>query len=666
MEKRYIILLVSILLISIFSFESASARESINELDKCIGGCKADFTDEADRRPCIQECKEQYGDQIDELSCLPCGDACAPYDFVVVAECLPPTREFDCGYEDGECVVKEKEDYIFEGYEDSELEVDAGTTPDSALYVFDKFFDRFGDDIEVREEKIAEIKAMVEAGDIESAKKALMIYIETAEEFEKEVGPERREEALRSSAAIRNAMRDIQDKVPPGERDEFVHDIIDREHSIATAAEIASKINELCRELSDLDPELFYQNCRVDDEGPRWHKEMFDDLTEEQKKEAKKFAEIMGQCFETSGQECRCDEIPYSSFANACSRAAPLATACDIEGDEKACEKLDSLDMPELPPHLEEVMRFLEGDIQHKKFDLHMPPECVEAGATTPEDCSKIMITTHAPEECKEALLAANPRTEMEGREICDKIMYELHAPPECIERGITDDEECKDFMWGIGNRPSECQANQIHDFRDCEEFLRRGRDKDPKMGGPRFDFNCREIEDPMERLDCYDNAGSQVGGYHGVSDGDYVGPCMTEQDWEVKKQGCRDLYGQHAGDEPIMGDSGEGHQCPIDLRCIDFGQYEEQQDGPDEWQDDWDDWSEGDDDTWSECQDGCMDECPGSSGTDCIDDHCVCYYEDDSSGEGESEGEGEAESEGEGEAESEGEGEAESEGGEE
>ena len=349
MEKRYIILLISVLLISIFSFGSVYAQESVNELDKCVSGCKADFSDEADRSPCIQECKIQYSDQIDELSCLPCGDACAPYDFVVVAQCLPPTREFECGFENGECVVIEESSdrKIFEGYEDSELEVEAGTTPDSALYFFDKFLDRFGDDLKIREEKIAEIEAMVEAGNIDAAKEALEIYVESAEEVEFEVGPERREEALRSAAAIRNVMRNIQEKVPPEERDEFVHAVIDREHSIATAAEIAAKINDLCRELSGLDPELFYQNCRVDDEGPKWHKNMFKDLTEDQKKEAKKFAEIMGQCFETSGQECRCDEIPFESFADTCSKAAPLATAREIEGDEEACERLDNLDMPE-------------------------------------------------------------------------------------------------------------------------------------------------------------------------------------------------------------------------------------------------------------------------------------------------------------------------------
>jgi hypothetical protein len=633
----------------------SDCEASSGELDKCVSDCKTTFDIEEDRSPCIRECKGMYDfndDHSREVCCNEPGPADEPtYKWRNSKDCWSPEGSvFPVTIVNDDMCKKE-----FRGK--------PGTTPDSIFYFLDSFFDRFGDDLEVREEKIAEIKQMVEAGDIESAKKALKLYMETAEKFKKEVDPDRKNEALESVAAIKSVMRELENQIPESDKEDF-DSIVKTEGEIGTAAEIASKINELCRELSELDPELFYDNCMVNEDGPEWHKNMFRDLTEEQKKEAEKFGEIMGQCFESSGQDCRCEEIPYPSFANACSRAAPLATACDIEGDEKACKKLDNLNMPALPPHLEEIMRSLEGGMNEKKFEMHMPSECQEAGVTSPKECGKIMITIHAPEECKEALLAANVEDEYESREICDKIMYELRAPPECIERGITEDEECKDFMWGIGNRPKECQDNQIHDFRDCKKFLEGDR---PSMGGSGsgLSFNCRNIDDPMERLDCYDNAGSQVGGYTEGYGPDYNGPCMTPQDWEVKKQECRDLYGPHAGDEPIMSDSGNGHQCAVDLTCIDFGQYDSQE-GPDEWEDDWDDWNEGDG-TYNECSDGCDDECPGASSTSGCENNgntCICHYDDDGAeGEGESEGEGEGESEGEGEGESEGEGEAESEG---
>jgi len=212
-----------------------------------------------------------------------------------------------------------------------------------------------------------------------------------------------------------------------------------------------------------------------------------------------------------------------------------------------------------------------------------------------------------------------------------------IHAP-ECAEEGITDPEECKDFMWNMDRRPKECQENRIHDFRDCKKFLEDGGNK--QWGpGPKMDFNCREIEDPTERLDCYDGASSQVGGYQDIRGGDYDGPCMTDGDWEVKKQGCRDLYGPNAGDEPIMGESGSGYECVIDIECVDFGTHSEGEGSDNEWED----WGDGD--SGSNCDD-CASGCPDASRTDCVNGQCECYYdgaeydepEDDPSGEDSSE----------------------------
>ena len=108
------------------------------ELNACVRECKTGHNSEGDRSPCIKECKHKFGFD-DYVECLPCGDACMPYDVVVVADCLVPTRDFECGSNQGKCVILDAKDKLFEGYEDSELEVNAGTTPDSPLYFFDKF-----------------------------------------------------------------------------------------------------------------------------------------------------------------------------------------------------------------------------------------------------------------------------------------------------------------------------------------------------------------------------------------------------------------------------------------------------------------------------------------------------------------------------------------------
>ena len=397
--------------------------------------------------------------------------------------------------EDSENILTEVE----EEYKNEDLNLDAGMTPDSPFYFVDEFFDKFGDDFKNKEEKIAEINAMIKEGKIEEARESLKNYKKHTENIEEDIDPEKRDEARRSAATVKQSLKEIESEVSESEKEEFVDNIIEREKSIITAVEIADKIKNLCEQLSKLDPSSYYEVCKSEDDSPRWQKKLDRELTEEQKEEAKKFGEIMEQCFETSGRNCNCQEIPFPDFAATCSKAAHLSTKCD-EGDEDACKDLDSLEMPELPPHLQDIMDELEGDVVESKYDLHMPPECQKAGAKTPKECSKIMIETHAPPECKEALLKAGVESESEGREICDKIMMKKYAP-ECVEKGITDQDKCQDYMYGIGNRPKECQKNQIHDVRDCKRFLEEGGRGESMNPGE----NCKSIENPEERLKCYD-----------------------------------------------------------------------------------------------------------------------------------------------------------------
>lgn len=412
-----------------------------------------------------------------------------------------------------------------EGF-DEELSVEAGITPDSGAYfIEDKILAPFRDDAVNRERKIAEMREMVQRGDMESARIAFEKYQKYADRFEHGVSPDQREEALRSSEAIRGTfIRDIAQNLPPGEKDEFVRDIMLQESDISTAAEIAGKIKELCEQLAKLDPLEYSRVCSVERDAPDWRKELNRDLTEEQRKEALEFGEIMSQCFETAGQKCRCEEIQYPDFAETCSIAAPLATACEIEGNEEACEQLDDLEMPELPAYLEDIMDELEGRVSEDKYGIFFPPECEEAGARSPKECAKIMIQAHAPEECRQALLDADVRSEREGREICEKIMFEKNAPKECIEAGVTDPRECGKIMFRA-NAPQECidagiTGENRGDPRRCQEIMMSqfGGPGEGPPGPPRGGFggNCARILDPQERLACYDGAGQYVQEYRG------------------------------------------------------------------------------------------------------------------------------------------------------
>lgn len=543
--------------------------------------------------------------------------------------------------------------------ENAELEETEGITPDSAFYFVDDFFDRFADEVRVREEKVAEIKAMIEEGNFEAARKALERYRKHAENLEREISPDQRAEARRSAAAIYNVLKSLESQIPESDRREFVDDIIEREGRIVTAVEIANKIKKLCEDLSELDPLQYSRVCKTSDDSPDWQQRLDRDLTEEQKKEAKEFFDIMLQCFETSGGTCRCEDISVTPFANKCSQIAPLAFACDVEGDEAACDKMDEIEDEEpiedlLPDYLKDVLRSIEDRFEDEQFDNHAPRECREVGATTKEECMNVMFRLDAPPECVEALERGDISldNEREARESCEAIMFDLDAPFECKDAGLTDFRECGKLMFRL-NAPQECldaglTGEHRSDERKCKEIAGGFDDHGGPNSGPGFGFNCQEIQNPEERLACYDGASSQVDSSHGgFDDENYNGPCFTNNDWENKKRECRNLYGEHAGDEPIYGNSGEGYECVIDVTCVDFGQYKED-DNP--WQgcealycgpgayceygqcipfEDYVEPGEGEGVQCDDCASKCED-IPGQrlSGTACGDSGCECFYE--------------------------------------
>jgi len=380
-----------------------------------------------------------------------------------------------------------------------------GLAPDSAFYFVDEFFDGFSGDLENREEKVAEIEEMIYEDKFKEAKEALDQYYVYAENLENEVDPDDLWEAKKSSMTIEKTLYELENEIPEEYKDDFVKEIVIKEGNIRTAAEISSKIKELCIELAELDPVQYSRTCKSDGDAPKWKKDLDKDLTEDQRKEAKDFGKIMSECFETSGRECRCEDISFYDFSLACSKVAPLAVECD-DGDESACGMMDEIDMPELPDFLEDIFEDIEDKYGEDKYGMHMPPECVEAGVTSPRECGRIMVKENAPIECRAALLEADVQDEREGRKICDKIMFKKHAPRECIEEGITDFEDCEDFMG---------------DFRGPGGFGPPGQD-------------CMVMENPDDRLKCFEGAMGNMDDHYGI--GDKFEDVQGEITWQCKE----------------------------------------------------------------------------------------------------------------------------------
>src|SRR3989338_6889381 len=200
---------------------------------------------------------------------------------------------------------------------DAQLSVGAGITPDSNFYWVEKsVLSKFRGDITNLEKAVAQIKAMVEKKDYESARIALVRYKEYATNIEKNVAPEDKAEVERAIAAINNALKDIESQIPAEQKKEFVEDVRDEGKRVADAARIADTINKLCNELAKLDLVKAAQTCNINKDSPEWLKKKDKQWTEAQKKEAREFGSIMGQCMKTQGRECRCSDISVKTFAD--------------------------------------------------------------------------------------------------------------------------------------------------------------------------------------------------------------------------------------------------------------------------------------------------------------------------------------------------------------
>jgi len=614
-------------------------------------------------------------------------------EFVAVLSVILMLSIFNSSLLIAETLTETDEIWDSEEFADATLKEGAGTTPDSVFYFLDEFFDKFSDEMTVREEKISEIKAMIEAGKIEDAHEALANYKDLVEKLEEEIDPERRDAALRSAVAIRNALKNLESQIPKEDRKDFVDDVIEKEKGIATAVEIASKIKELCVQLSEVDPIEYSKICKTKDDGPKWKKDLDKKLTKEQEEEAKKFGAIMKECFQTSGRECRCEDISFNDFSIACSKVAPLAIECD-EGNEDSCDDMDEIEMPELPEHLQDIFEDIEREYGEDQFDMHMPRECVEESATTKDECMKVMFKINAPEECIKALEDGriDPKNEREAREKCDAIMFEANAPIECIEEGIKNHKECGKYMFKL-DAPKECieaglTGESKRDMKKCEEIM--GEEFGPKRKGPRYfgppGANCMKITEATERLNCFENAVGNVGNHYGIgpefdesSKGEITWQCkenrihwpadckiFMEKEWpeiekrkreehdenfedrfreiKEKERECAnkcsqedkawDFYGGECkcySGEQYKGISADGEWSGYD--CATMYCEPESHCEPDYGCVNNDRMPQENEGSYeeSECKDGCQDECPDADRTDCVDGgmRCECFYEE-------------------------------------
>ncbi|MBM3233031.1 hypothetical protein FJZ18_02600 [Candidatus Pacearchaeota archaeon] len=445
---------------------------------------------------------------------------------------------------------------IPEEYKDEKLEGSTSLTPGSWLYWWEGVRTNFRSDDDNARQKALEVKSSIEKGDFEAAKKAYESYREYSAKLEKEANPEKKEKIQRDSAAVKNTIKELKERVPEKDRKELVDGVVQQAELNAKAVAVADKIKTLCQELAKIDPSQYAKTCRVDKETPKWRQDQDKKLTDSQKEEVKKFKDIMIQCMQSKGAQCKCDEITFKDFATRCSIVAPLVNACENKGDKASCEKMD--DATEgieetLPEHLQDAFADVQEGINREQFSRFLPKECEEAKAKTPEECSLVMIEKHAPELCKEELKKQKVTNERDARRICEEIMFKENTPKECIDAGIKDPRKCGTFMCEK-NFPQECKdaglsCSDRNSPRRCEEIMRLqgGGERRPQFSST-SGSRCREIKDPEDRLKCFDSvdaAVNNVAGHYGGFGPENFGSFNDEFSFEgngpgVSEQGKR------------------------------------------------------------------------------------------------------------------------------
>lgn len=93
-----------------------------------------------------------------------------------------------------------------------------------------------------------------------------------------------------------------------------------------------------------------------------------------------------------------------------------------------------------------------------------------------------------------------------------------------------------------------EAKSEEEQCIRDCVNNVQPGLICQPGEGGEKGDDVCQRCAKECVHL--------------------YAGPCLNEDKLEQKKSECKTC--EHCYGEPVMGDSGEGYDCIVDVECKD------------------------------------------------------------------------------------------------
>jgi hypothetical protein len=484
---------------------------------------------------------------------------------------------------------EEDEEFIEEEFVEEEILIEdrAGITPDSPFYFIDEVIEdinlavKKGEDkanyaLNIAEEKVAEAKLMADKNKSTETERALTRATNISAIVEQEVSPDLENETNEKMEIIKRILKEMEEQIPD-DWDE-IKSLIDAQNTQADknkiAVNLAGKIEDLCEKLALQDWKLMEAEPRCNpDNAPDWLDQYIGGELKVREENAQEgVIDGMTQCF-TDPRECDCSEIPVKSHRKMCEKAVPLAIECEFEFNQRACDELDSLDMPDISDKTGKTFTDYIGDREKDMFDKFMPPECEEQGLTSKDECEDLMheIYGPAPEECMED-------GEFIGEDECEEIMEEIYGPTpeECLDENgrFIGEDKCHEIMeelYGptdpkcldvngrfIGDElciaaiMPECAAAGGTTWEDCEEFFHEGEG----VSGEGLPGGCIEDGDYIGKDACDEVIWDETGRPPAecFEEGEFIGGDL-----------CRELTGQDFGgappDECVEGTEFVGHE---------------------------------------------------------------------------------------------------------
>ena len=328
--------------------------------------------------------------------------------------------------------------------------------------------------LEIREKELNSAIDNAKSGNTEKAIEEIKNAGEKLEIVQKQASSDIADEVKINIDEIVEKIMESNESIP--EFSAYLEKHLTEEQKTQLSAELSEKLFNYCNELASQDFELVMKDEKCNPENaPKWLRDKIEiQIEESQKQAAEEMIKQLTTCI-NDPRECNCDKIPVAAEKSKCEKSKALAIRCEFQNDMSACEQLDDM-KPEVPsnmpsflkPIFEKTMNEAISKKEKEMFSKLAPPECVEAGATTREQCEAIMMEKFAPRECIEAGATT--------KEACEQIMFAKYGPPptECMENGeFIGPEECNEKMIASGRIPEECIENgKPISKEECEQKM--------------------------------------------------------------------------------------------------------------------------------------------------------------------------------------------------